>query len=340
MNGEPEKNKGYRAYIITPACLFALIIAMVLAVCIGKYAVTPSESLGILFGMGNGVSEMTRNVVMELRVPRILASVLVGAALSMSGAVYQGVFKNPLVSPDYLGISSGASIGAAAGILLSLSTALISMYAFAGGVAAMLLTMSIPALLRNNSNIMLVLAGVIVSSLMSSVLGFIKYLADPNTQLASIVYWTMGSFAYVTLRELLTILPVVAVPALVLTLISWWIDVLSMGETEARALGANVGLVRTIALGCATLMTAGAVCLAGNIGWVGLIVPHFARLTVGPSNRRLLPLTAVLGGLFMLLVDSLTRTIGVTEMPVSILTGVIGAPFYCWLLYRQRKSLL
>ena len=340
MNEEYGKNKNYKPYIIMPVCLIVLLVSMILAVCIGKYTVTPFESLNILFGFGSGASDMARNVVMELRVPRILASVLVGAALSMSGAVYQGVFKNPLVSPDYLGISSGASIGAAVGILMSLSTALISTYSFAGGVVAMLLTLSIPMLLRNNSNIMLVLSGVIISSLMSSVLGFIKYLADPNTQLASIVYWTMGSFAYVTLREFLTILPVILFPAIVVMLISWWIDVLSMGEDEARALGANVGLVRGIALCAATLMTSGAVCLAGNIGWVGLIVPHFARLLVGPASRKLIPLTAVFGGLFMLLVDSLTRTIGITEMPVSILTGVIGAPFYCWLLYRQRKALL
>ena len=340
MNGEFEKNKGCKPYLITSVFLMILLVSMLLAVCIGKYTVTPFESLNILFGLGDEASEMTRNVVMSLRVPRILASVLVGAALSVSGAVYQGVFRNPLVSPDYLGISSGASIGAAVGILMSLSTALISAYSFAGGVIAMLLTMSIPMLLRNNSNIMLVLSGVIVSSLMSSVLGFIKYLADPDTQLASIVYWTMGSFAYVTLHEFFIILPIILVPTVILMLISWWIDILSMGENEAKVLGANVNLVRTIALCSATLMTSSAVCLAGNIGWVGLVIPHFARLLIGPGSRRLFPLTAILGGFFMLLVDSFTRIIGVTEMPVSILTGVIGVPFYCWLLYRQRKALL
>ena len=330
-----------RKYIFVMLGFFVLLMAgMVFAVCVGKYSVTPGESLRIVFGISGGESEMTRNVVMQLRAPRILASVLAGAALSVSGAAYQGVFNNPLVSPEYLGVSSGACVGAAIAILLSLGTAYISLFAFAGGVTAMLLAMAIPVVMRNNSNIFLVLSGIIVGAAMSSVLGFIKYVADPDTQLASIVYWTMGSFSYVTYNELLAILPIIILPAIALFFISWWIDVLSMGESSARALGANVGLVRAIALGCATLLTAGIVSISGAIGWVGLIIPHFCRLMIGPSNRRLMPLAAVMGGLFMLVVDTLTRTIGVTEMPVSILTGVIGAPFYCWLLYTQRKSLL
>ncbi|MCL2068758.1 MAG: iron ABC transporter permease, partial [Oscillospiraceae bacterium] len=302
------------------------------------YPVTPLEAIRVLLGFRGDSSEMTVNVVMSLRVPRILASVLVGAALSASGAVYQGVFKNPLVSPEYLGISGGACIGAATGILLSLGTAYISLFAFAGGTAAMLMTMSLPVLLRNNANIMLVLSGVIVGAAMSSVLGFIKYMADPESQLASIVYWTMGSFSYVTSKELAVIFPVMAVPAIILLCISWWIDVLSMGESDARTLGANVILIRGIALGCATLLTAASVCIAGTIGWIGLIIPHVGRLLTGPSNRTLLPLSLLMGGLFMLIVDTLTRTISVSEMPVSILTGVMGVPFYCRLLYKQQKN--
>lgn len=319
----------------------ALVCGIVLAVCAGKYSVTPKESLGILLssllGRTPDSPEMTVNVVMGLRIPRIFASVLVGAALSVSGAAYQGIFKNPLVSPDFLGVSSGACIGAAAAILMSMTTMYISIFAFFGGIIAVVLTVSIPALLRNRSNIMLVLSGIIVGSAMSSILGFIKYIADPDTQLASITYWTMGDFSYVSLRELLTVLPLILIPMLVLILMSWWIDVLSMGEDEAKALGANVRLIRGIAIFCSTLLTAGSVCIAGTISWIGLIVPHFGRMIVGPSNRRLIPACALLGGLFMLIVDTLTRTIGATEMPVSILTGVIGAPFFCWLLWRQQR---
>ena len=257
----------------------------------------------------------------------------------MSGAAYQGIFKNPLVSPDFLGVSSGACIGAAVAILLSLSATYISVFAFIFGIIAVLVTVAIPAVMGNRTNVMLVLSGIIVGTAMSSILGFIKYIADPNTQLASITYWTMGSFSYITLADLFAVLPIIAVPGVILILMAWWIDVLSMGEDEARTLGARVGLIRGITIICATLLTAGSVCIAGTISWVGLIVPHFGRMAVGPSNRKLLPMCALLGGLFMLAVDTLTRTIGTTEMPVSILTGVLGAPIFCWLLFRQRREL-
>jgi iron complex transport system permease protein len=204
---------------------------------------------------------------------------------------------------------------------------------------AVLITVAIPAMMGNRTNVMLVLSGIIVGTAMSSILGFIKYIADPNTQLASITYWTMGSFSYITLADLFAVLPIIAIPGVILILMAWWIDVLSMGEDEARTLGARVGLIRGITIICATLLTAGSVCIAGTISWVGLIVPHFGRMAVGPSNRKLLPMCALLGGLFMLAVDTLTRTIGTTEMPVSILTGVLGAPIFCWLLFRQRREL-
>ena len=323
--------------------LCLLICGIVMAVCVGKYSVSPSESIQILarrfLGLSSSAPEMTQNVVMGLRVPRILASVIVGAALSMSGAAYQGVFKNPLISPEFLGVSSGVCIGAALAILFSLTTVYVSLFAFVGGIIAVLLTLTIPALIRNRSNIVLVLSGIIVGSALSSVFGFIKYVADPDTQLASITYWTMGSFSYIKLSELLVVLAVIVLPTIILISMSWWIDVLSLGEDEAHSLGANVKLIRGIVIVCATLLTSGSVCIAGTIGWVGLIIPHFGRMLVGPSNRRLIPLCGLIGGLFMLLVDTLTRTIGVDEMPVSILTGVIGAPFYCWLLFRQRRVL-
>ena len=323
--------------------LAVLLVCIVLAACVGKYPVSPGESLKIMLGAllrkTGSANEMTVNVVLGLRVPRILASVIVGGALSMSGAAYQGIFKNPLVSPDFLGVSSGACIGAAVAILLSLSATYISIFAFVFGIVAVLITVAIPAMMGNRTNVMLVLSGIIVGTAMSSILGFIKYIADPNTQLASITYWTMGSFSYITLADLFAVLPIIAIPGVILILMAWWIDVLSMGEDEARTLGARVGLIRGITIICATLLTAGSVCIAGTISWVGLIVPHFGRMAVGPSNRKLLPMCALLGGLFMLAVDTLTRTIGTTEMPVSILTGVLGAPIFCWLLFRQRREL-
>jgi len=335
--------KTKRTWPVQMALLAVLLVGIVLAACVGKYPVSPGQSLKIMLGAllrkTGSADEMTVNVVLGLRVPRILASVIVGGALSMSGAAYQGIFKNPLVSPDFLGVSSGACIGAAVAILLSLSATYISVFAFVFGIAAVLVTVAIPALMGSRSNVMLVLSGIIVGTAMSSILGFIKYIADPNTQLASITYWTMGSFSYITLADLFAVLPIIAVPGVILILMAWWIDVLSMGEDEARTLGARVGLIRGITIVCATLLTAGSVCIAGTISWVGLIVPHFGRMAVGPSNRKLLPMCALLGGAFMLAVDTLTRTIGTTEMPVSILTGVLGAPIFCWLLFRQRREL-
>lgn len=335
--------KTKRSWPVQIFLLACLLVCIVLAACVGKYPVSPGDSLKIMLGAllrkTGSANEMTVNVVLGLRVPRILASVIVGGALSMSGAAYQGIFKNPLVSPDFLGVSSGACIGAAVAILLSLSATYISVFAFVFGIVAVLITVAIPAMMGNRTNVMLVLSGIIVGTAMSSILGFIKYIADPNTQLASITYWTMGSFAYITLADLFAVLPIIAIPGVILILMAWWIDVLSMGEDEARTLGARVGLIRGITIICATLLTAGSVCIAGTISWVGLIVPHFGRMAVGPSNRKLLPMCALLGGLFMLAVDTLTRTIGTTEMPVSILTGVLGAPIFCWLLFRQRREL-
>ena len=321
----------------------ALCVGVVLAVCVGKYPVTPLESLRVLLsgftGRASGASDMTANVVLGLRVPRILASVLVGGALAMSGAVYQGVFANPLISPDFLGVSGGACVGAAIAILLALSSGMIQLFAFVFGVGAVVLSLLIPGLMRNRSNIMLVLAGIIVGSAMSSVLGFIKYTADPDTQLAAITYWTMGSFSAVRPGDLLAVLPAMLPSAALLLALSWRIDLLSLGGDEAQTLGVNVSLLRTVALLCATLLTASSVCVAGTISWVGLVVPHFARMLAGPRHRRLLPASALLGALFMLLVDTLTRTVSAAEMPVSIITGVIGAPLYAALLYRERRRL-
>lgn len=342
MKASGRKNKSASAAI--PVLSVVLIAGIMLAVCVGKYPVTPLQSARILlcelFGKSSTESDMAVNVVLRLRLPRVLSGVVVGAALSLSGAVYQGIFKNPLVSPDFLGVSGGACVGAAIAILMSLSVAFIQLFSFAGGLIAVLLTVSIPALMRNRSNIMLVLSGIIVGAAMSSVLGFIKFAADPETQLAEITYWTMGSFSNISAARLLSVLPVMLAPAAVMLLISWWVDVLSVGENEARTLGANVRLVRGISIVCATLMTAGSVCVAGTIGWVGLVVPHFGRMLSGYNSRRSFPVSALVGAVFMLIVDTLTRLVGVSEMPVSILTGLIGAPFYIWLLRKQRQAIM
>lgn len=339
-----RSDKRHRRNNAVNIVLFLLLLVLVIVcLCVGKYSISPGECLHILsgkiFNFQADWDKMDEKLLLGVRLPRTLAAVIVGAALSLSGAVYQGIFKNPLVSPDFLGVSSGACVGAAAAILLSMSAGFIQVFAFAGGIAAVALTVMIPKAMRSDSNIMLVLAGIIVSGAMSSVLGFIKYIADPDTELAAITYWQLGSFAYVDKQALLGILPLSAAAAAILLAMSWWINILSLGEQEARSLGANITLLRGTCIICSTVLTAGAVCISGTIGWIGLVIPHFGRMIAGSDNRTLLPATCFIGGIFMLVVDTVTRMIGPAEMPISILTGIIGAPFYAWLLYRQRMNI-
>ena len=338
-----SKRKNFYAIGFDILLIIILATCIIIALCVGKYPTTPKECVEVLyceiFGKVGSYTKMTRNVRIGLRIPRVVSSVLCGMMLAMSGVTYQGIFKNPLVSPDFLGVSSGACIGAAVAILLGFSGLVLSGFAFAGGILAVLLTVSIPAVMRSDSNIMLVLSGVIVGGAMSSILGFLKYVADPETELAAITYWTMGSFSYVTFDEIKSVILAMVVPAVILMAISWWIDILSMGESEAKTLGANIVVIRNVAIACATLMTAASVCISGTIGWIGLVIPHFARMIVGPNNTKLIPAAGLMGGIFLLIVDTVTRTISISEMPVSILTGLIGAPFYAILLYRQRKTL-
>lgn len=335
-------NKGRGAILLTVLLIILLSLVLV-CLCMGKYSVTPTECfkilMGKLFHAQQQWSAMDEKILLGIRLPRILATVVVGGALALSGAVYQGIFKNPLVSPEFLGVSSGACIGAAVAILFAFSSAAIQICAFAGGIVAVMLTLVIPRAIKSDSNIMLVLSGIIVSGAMSSILGFIKYIADPETELAAITYWQMGSFAYVNMDSVLGILPFTILGAIVLLAMSWWINILSLGEKEAQTLGANVTVMRGICIICATILTAGAVCISGTIGWVGLVIPHFGRMVAGSDNRILLPSACLIGSIFMLLVDTVTRMIGPAEMPISILTGIIGAPFYAWLLYRQRMNL-
>lgn len=326
------------------ALLGVILIAVALmSICFGKYPVAPKDSLQIiiakLFGGTGAWAPMTEKVVMGLRLPRIFAAIIVGGSLSLSGATYQGIFRNPLISPSFLGISSGATVGAATAILMGLPSAYIQFFAFLGGLLAIGITILIPTIIRSQSNIMLVLSGIIVGGAMTSAMGLLKYLADPERELAAIVYWQMGSLTYIKFPTVLSVLPAIVVSGIMLLAMSWWINVISMGEREAQSLGANFRGIRNLAILCATLLTASSVCIAGTIGWIGLVIPHFARMMVGPDNTALFPASFLVGGIFLLVVDTFARTVGAAELPLSILTGSIGAPFYAWLLYKQRMRL-
>ena len=329
----PRRPRSFPALFL--GCLAALLILTILAIGVGRYAISPATVVRVLLSRFLPIpvtwEGQAESVIFTLRLPRILAALLVGSALSLSGAAYQGVFKNPLVAPDMLGVSAGACVGASVGILMN-----------AGGVgiqAGALLGIAIPRVIKNQSMMTLVLAGVIISGLMNAILGLLKYLADPETQLASITHWQLGSLATAVWRDVFTMGPPILAAIIILLLMRWRINILSLGENEAKSLGMDIRRARGIIIFCATMLTACAVCTSGTIGWIGLVIPHFGRMMVGPDNRKLIPLSAVLGAAFLLLIDTLARVLTSAELPLSILTGLIGAPFYFYLLLKQRMKL-
>lgn len=323
--------------------LVILVGLTVLAIGLGRYFISPADVVKILFSKIAPVAQtweaQAEGVIFTLRLPRILAALLVGMALSLSGAAYQGVFKNPLVAPDMLGVSAGACVGASAAILLHLGQLGVQAVAFLGGILAVLLATAIPRFIKNQSMMTLVLAGVIVSGVMNSVLGLLKYLADPDTELAEITHWQLGSLSSSVWRDILYVGPPILIAAVILLVIRWRINILSLGENEAKSLGTDVRRSRSVIIICATILTASAVCISGTIGWVGLVIPHFGRMLVGPDNRKLIPVSAALGAIFLLLIDTTARNITSAELPLSILTGLVGAPFYFYLLIKQRMKL-
>lgn len=323
--------------------LVLLLAVCIIALCAGQYSISVPEVIKILVSRFVNVTKTwnstAEGVVFTLRLPRIIGAVLVGGALSLSGAAYQGVFKNPLVAPDLLGVSSGACVGASVAILLHLNSFGVQALAFGAGILAVGLTLFIPHLIRNTNMTMLVLSGIIVKGIMDSVMGIIKYVADPETELQSITYWQLGSLTKVLPRDLMAVGPVILVAALVIFLLRWRINILSLGDREAKTLGVSVPMVRSLIIVCATLLTASAVCISGTIGWIGLVIPHFARLVTGPDNRKAIPVSILMGCVFMVIIDTMARALTSVELPLSILTGIIGAPFYILILARQRMKL-
>lgn len=317
-----------------------VILAALVSLSVGRYTISPFDTITILCApIFNTIPTWTHQaqiVVCDVRAPRVLAVLLVGAALGLSGATYQGIFRNPLVSPDLLGVSAGACVGAAVAILLHWSSFGVQVAAFSVGLLTVALATCIPRIFMNNSNLMLVLSGVIMSGFMHALIGLAKYFADPDNELASIVYWTLGSFASIKMTDVLPLLAPILISLVVLICLRWRIDLLSMGDENAASVGVSVGRLKGITIICATLATAGSVCLCGTIGWVGLVVPHICRLITGASNRYVLPLSTGIGALFLLVVDTIARNISGSEIPLSILTGLLGAPLFFALLYRQR----
>jgi ABC-type Fe3+-siderophore transport system, permease component len=278
-------------------------------------------------------------VVFRIRGPRVLAALAIGAALAAAGAAYQGLFRNPLVSPDILGVSAGAAFGAVLGIYLSLNVIAIQALAFIVGLAAVAAVYLVSAFLRRHDPLLtLVLAGVLIGTLLGSCVSLVKYLADPYNQLPAITFWLLGSLSGLTVRDLLSTLPAVAAGLVPLYLLRWRMNVMTLPDEEARALGVDTGRMRLIVIAAATLMTAAVVSVSGVIGWIGLLVPHAARLLVGPDFGRLLPTAMLLGGGYLLAVDTIGRTIAAIEVPPGVLTAFVGVPVFVWLLAVSRRG--
>ena len=319
------------------------LMALLLLVCIlasfllGHYPVPLRELLGILSSkLGLPIAPFwtaqMETAVWSIRLPRVLTSVLVGACLAAAGAAYQGVFQNPMASPDILGASAGAGFGAALAILLGLSAAGITLAAFAMSLATVALVFTVSRHAKGDRILGLVLAGIMISSLFQFGTSFIKLAADPSNKLPQITYWLMGSLAGAQWSDLgFVLLPMLA-GLIMLVLLRWQLNVVTMGDDEARAMGVNAPRIRLWVVVCSTLITAAAVSVSGMIGWVGLVIPHMMRRIVGSDYRCLMPASILGGGIFLLIVDNVSRNVTTAGIPIGILTAFIGAPFFLWLI--------
>lgn len=333
-------DKAKRAAIFAMAVL--LIIGMTASVFFGQFTITPRELWGIIASQFTDIqpywTSQQEHILWTVRVPRILAACLVGMALSCAGGVYQGVFENPMAAPDFLGASSGAALGAALAIILGMGDRMITVMAFLCSLATICLVYFIGNRTRGNKTVGLVLAGIMVSALAQAGTSFIKLVADQTNELPEITYWLMGSFTGIEGSDVLFAFLVTAAGTIPLLILRWKINLLTIGEQEAETMGVRVPLVRAVALVCATLITAAAVSISGMIGWVGLVVPHFCRKIVGNNYKYLMPASMLAGAFFLLMVDNVSRNLFAVEIPIGILTAVIGAPFFIYLITKGGES--
>ena len=323
--------------------LALLIVVAVGAMAVGRAMLSPGTVIDALWQLVTGDGDtplVARNIVLNVRLPRVVAAAMIGGALAISGTAYQGLFRNPMVSPDILGASTGASFGAALALLLSLGSLPVRAAAFAGGLAAVFITYTAARSIGRGSSqvLLLVLCGMIVSALFQAFVSTIKYTADPDSKLPEITYWLMGSIAKVTWSDLrLFAIPFIlgVVPLLAMR---WRLNILAFGDEEAESLGINAAALRLVSIVCATLLTASCVAVSGVIGWVGLIMPHVVRFIAGPDNRIVVPLSVILGGAFLIAVDTACRTVISSEIPLGILTSIIGAPLFFLVLLRTQQG--
>ncbi len=316
-------------FIITPVVLFFASFL------IGRYPISPIDVIKTLLVPifpNLEVSPTVTNIVFEIRLPRIIASIVVGASLAVAGASFQSIFQNPLVSSDLLGVSNGAGFGAAVAILIGGPNLLIQIFAFIFGIISVTITYLISRVYKAGGILVLVLSGVAISAFFNALISGVKFLADPDDKLPEIVYWLMGSLASVTLDKLLMIIIPFIIGMIILLVLRWQMNILAMGDEEAQSLGTNPSRIRLLIICACTLLTSAAVSVSGIIAWVGLIIPHMSRMVVGPDNRILIPASLSLGASFLLLIDNISRAVISIEIPIGILTAIIGVPIFLYLL--------
>lgn len=354
---ERGENPARRYHICFVALVVLLIVVMVASVCLGRYPISPSELFAIFgascadtidglfsavglaqpFGGSGYYDELNQSAitaVTQVRLPRVLVCAMVGAALSIAGASYQGLFQNPMVSQDVLGASSGAAFGAALAILLSLGSGLVTTMSFAFGLLAVAIAYAISRASKTAPILALILSGMVISALFSSGTSAIKLVADTEEALPAITYWLMGSLASIRLDNVLPTFLTILIPSVPIYLLRWRINLLATGEEEAKSLGMNTDAMRLAVIGCATFLTAACVSVSGLIGWVGLVIPHFCRMILGNDYRRIIPACMVMGAAFLLVVDDIARTVVTSEIPIGILTAFVGAPVFIFLIWK------
>lgn len=323
------KNK--KLFLVFISFFIILILSFFFALMVGKYTINFRNFFLALF-TSNSEFSTDRSVIINLRLPRSLMAILVGASLSVSGLVYQDLFQNKLVSPDFLGVSSGASVGAALSILLGISGIAICMVSFTFGILTMILTLFIAKAFKNKSPIILLLSGIIIGGFLEACLSFIKFMADTDSQLGEITFWLLGSFQNVVINDVYIFLPISLICITILMTIKWRINIVALGKEQAESRGLNYNFYKGLLIIIVTVLTSASVAFAGVIGWVGLVVPHIARLIVGRNTAKSLPITIFIGAIFMLICDIVSRSFTFSEIPLSAVSGFIGTPIFITIL--------
>ena len=313
----------------------------ILCICFGRMKLPVSDVINSICSIFTGEIDNLQvySVVVNLRLPRILMAIIVGAGLTCAGDTFQSLFSNPLATPDILGVTSGTCVGAILAIILSCSILETQLIALVFGLVSVFFTLKIAGKNNSGSMVYLVLAGVIASSLFNAIGSLLKYTADPQDKLPEITYWLMGSFTSATYKKLIVGSPLILIGIAIIFLLRWRLNILSLSEDEAKSSGIDIKKTRMLFILASTVITASCVSMCGQVGWIGLLIPHCARMLVGSNNRYVIPISISLGACFMILIDTLSRTISVIELPLSILTAIIGAPVFISLLSKNRSNL-